>query len=93
MWFGGWLADRIAMDLKWEGRSWVSSDRRPNTSGFRNSFTFMSYHLLADRKCVTMVHTSNKNWLERRSTLLTEIKVYDMDILCLQDVDHFTDWW
>lgn len=90
--FGG---DRGAsdMDLKWEGRCWIDNDRRENQSGYRHAFTFMSYHMLADRKCVALVHTLNKNWAERKHLLLNEIRQYDMDILCLQDVDHYAEWW
>ncbi len=53
----------------------------------------MSYHILADRKCSQMIHTLNKNWQDRKHLLLHEIRNLDVDILCLQDVDHFTEWW
>ena len=81
------------MDLQWEGRCWIQNDKRKNKSGFQNSFTVLSYHLFADRKCAAVVHTLNKNWEERKHLLFNEIKQYDTDILCLQDVDHFTEWW
>ena len=29
----------------------------------------------------------------RSKTLLAEIQAYNTDLICLQDVDHFEDWW
>lgn len=54
---------------------------------------FLSYHVLADCKAVQQRHTTTKNWEYRSQMLLQEIKSYDADIICLQDVDHFNDFW
>ena len=80
----------------WEGRCWldwgpaeVDTHRLREAGGFK----VLSYHLFADRKCVNIRYSSSKIWSLRSSVLLQEIKSYDADILCLQDVDHFLDWW
>lgn len=81
------------LEDKWEGRCWIQNDKRPNRSRFPNTFTFMSYNILADRKCAQMIHTSNRMWADRRHLLIHEIKNLNMDILCLQDADHYAEWW
>ncbi len=79
--------------ILWEGRTWVSNDRRRNSSIYPNAFKFLSYNLLSDRKCAAMVHTVSRNWNERKHVLINELKSYNADIMCLQDVDHFEEWW
>lgn len=32
-------------------------------------------------------------WATRRTTILAELQVYDPDVLCLQECDHFADVW
>jgi hypothetical protein len=77
----------------WEGRTWVQNDRRINNSMYPHGFTVLSYNVLSDRKCSAMVHSLSKNWNERKYILINEIKSYNCDIICLQDVDHFESWW
>lgn len=40
-----------------------------------------------------MYYSTAGNWDFRRETLLNEILSYRPDIFCLQDVDHYKDWW
>ena len=68
----------------------------PLPSGPRSpkTFKFCSYNVTADFICSKMRHTISRSWLLRRRTaLLHEIDSYDADILSLQSVDHFFDWW
>ena len=78
--------------LKWEGRAWLNWAR---TEHFPRGtkITFLSYHVFADFKCTGIRYSTTKSWEMRRSTLLSEILNYDADIICLQDVDHFSNWW
>lgn len=59
----------------------------------RKTIKMISYHVFADYKSTYMNHSNVKNWDTRSLTLLEELKSYDADVICLQDVDHFTDWW
>ena len=68
----------------------------PLPSGPRThkTFKFCSYNVTADFICSKMRHTVSRSWLLRRGTsLLHEIDSYNADILSLQSVDHFFDWW
>ena len=68
----------------------------PLPSGPRTpkKFKFCSYNVTADFICTRMRHTVSRSWLLRRRTaLLHEIDSYDADIVSLQSVDHFFDWW
>jgi hypothetical protein len=80
----------------WEGRCWldwgvveIDTHRLREAGGFK----ILSYHVFADKKCMNIRYSSSKLWTLRAHTLLEEIKSYDADIICLQDVDHFNDWW
>eukprot|EP00981_Chlorochromonas_danica_P007531 scaffold1769_cov164-Ochromonas_danica.AAC.4 len=57
------------------------------------SVTVISYSVLADYKTHFFFHTAHKAWESRFQTLLAELTSYDADLLCLQDVDHFSDAW
>jgi len=80
----------------WEGRSWIPYDysatylRTPRTN---RSFRFISYNTLSDHKCALLHYTTTKNWKQRCHSLLNEIITYNADIICLQDCDHYDDWW
>ena len=68
---------------------------RPLT-GARGStaFTFVSYNVTSDVQCTKYRHTASRSWaLRRRTTLINEIASYNAEILALQNVDHFYDWW
>jgi hypothetical protein len=83
-------------ETTWEGRSWVDwgrSDLESNKSRDVGGFKFMTYHIYADRKCMNIKYSTSKTWLIRRETQLQEIISYDADIFCVQDVDHYLDWW
>lgn len=53
----------------------------------------VSYNVLSDSKCKNLTYTASKFWDTRKVTLIQEIASYEVDILMLQDVDHFADWW
>lgn len=77
----------------WEGRTWISCDPTSITSAPKKSFRLLSYNVLSDYKTSFLHFTNMKNWDVRSRNLLDEIKTYNIDILCLQDVDHYQDWW
>jgi len=82
----------------WGGRPWVpclgGQQRNPYPVLSKMSgFTMLSYNVYADCKCQNVRYTISKKWSERCRTLIREIASYNADILCLQDVDHFADWW
>jgi Fibronectin type III domain/Endonuclease/Exonuclease/phosphatase family len=80
----------------WEGRCWLSStDTVTETShNKKKQLKFCSYNVLSDASCSKNRHSTTKNWIAvRRTTLLREINSYNADIICLQDVDHFYEWW
>lgn len=79
------------IDTCWEGRTWIQSI--PADNGPKKSFRVLSYNVLSDYKTSFLHYTTTRNWDLRKQTLLCEIKTYDIDIICLQDVDHYQDWW
>lgn len=77
--------------MGWDGRSWIETSdvfEKP-----RIALKCLSYHVLADTKCKQLVYTTTRNWDTRREVLIQEISAYGADIIMLQDVDHFTEWW
>jgi hypothetical protein len=66
--------------------------RNPKYSELKG-FKCLSYNIYADCKCMGIKYSSTKLWIVRREILLREIVSYSADILCLQDVDHYYDWW
>ncbi|RYH13745.1 hypothetical protein EON65_34920 [archaeon] len=57
------------------------------------SFRVLSLSVLADVKVPFLFHTSHKAWDGRLKCMLQEMMCYDPDIICLQDVDRFSDSW
>ncbi|GMI09753.1 hypothetical protein TrRE_jg12552, partial [Triparma retinervis] len=59
------------------------------------TITVCSYNTLSqeDAKNLPYVEHSVSNWVKRRQTLLHEIFSFDADIICLQSVDDFAEWW
>ncbi|GMH65483.1 hypothetical protein TL16_g04211 [Triparma laevis f. inornata] len=59
------------------------------------TITVLSYFTLSQEtaKSLPYVEHSVSNWRTRREVLLREIFSFDADVICLQDVDDFTDWW
>lgn len=53
----------------------------------------VSYNVYSDAKCLTVRYSTTRKWEKRCITLIEEIRSYDADIICLQEVDHFEDWW
>ena len=80
------------------GRPWVDAfggqqkDPTPLLSD-EPGFTVLSYNVFADCKCQTIRYSSSVKWETRRKKLIDEIASYNADILCLQDVDHFSTFW
>ena len=84
----------------WEGRSWLYSNMTDEANHeieptkFRGLIRFCSYNITPDIECVKLRYTNIKLWMKRRSvSLVHEIFSYKADIICLQGVDHFQDWW
>lgn len=67
----------------------VDDNRLREVGGFK----FLSYNVFSDGKCTKIRYSSTKSWFHRKTKLLQEIKTYNADIMCLQDVDHYADWW
>ena len=59
------------------------------------TITVLSYSTLCQEVAKDLSYVSLKvsNWLKRREILLREIFSFDADVMCLQDVDDFNDWW
>lgn len=77
----------------WEGRTWVACDPALECGPIKKSFRLLSYNVLSDYKTSFLHYTTTKNWDLRSKCLLDEINTYNTDIICLQDVDHYQDWW
>lgn len=73
----------------WEGRSWIPCGAVSERSGI----SILSYNVLSDARVSFSNHFTSRNWDVRCRTLISEIRSYDADVICLQDVDHFDDWW
>jgi hypothetical protein len=75
--------------------SFAASLLRPSTGARAStSFTFVRYNVTSDVLCTKYRHTASRSWVHRRrTTLINEIASYDAEILALQNVDHFYDWW
>lgn len=59
----------------------------------KNSFRVMSYNILADSLNHTLdliphYEEKHRNWEYRSHLLVNEVKAYDPDILCLQEIEH-----
>ncbi|GMH81432.1 hypothetical protein TrVE_jg13907 [Triparma verrucosa] len=59
------------------------------------TITVLSYFTLSQEtaKSLPYVPHSVSNWRTRREVLLREIFSFDADVICLQDVDDFAEWW
>lgn len=80
------------------GRPWVEAyggqQKDPSPLLSREpGFTILSYNVFADCKCQSIRYSSTVKWETRRKKLIDEIASYNADILCLQDVDHFSTFW
>jgi len=57
----------------------------------------LSYNVLAQRRTKPDVYAycrlTDLKWVYRRENLLREIFSFPADVLCLQEVDHYRDWW
>jgi len=67
----------------------VGIDGSRSSAGFR----LISYNVLSDFKNAYQSHSTVKNWDTRRQLLLAELVSYSADVICLQDADHYQDWW
>jgi hypothetical protein len=83
----------------WEGRTWINwggsgvDQKSENRLREVDGIKFLSYHVFSDSKASKIRYSSTKSWHHRKTKLIQEIKTYNADIICLQDVDHYADWW
>ena len=63
--------------------------------GDRTTLTVLSYHVLAQCHTHAQPYCSPHllNWARRRQAQLDEILGYGADVVCLQDVDNYDEWW
>jgi mRNA deadenylase 3'-5' endonuclease subunit Ccr4 len=70
-------------------------------SAYVETFTLMQFNVLADGLCgrmsfphggFTQLLPEEADWKNRKNRLLEEIATHAPDILTLQEVDHFDDW-
>ena len=81
----------MSSEQNWEGRQWIVYGQRESKDVV---LRVLSYNIFADHyKCENIQYTSARSWMTRRGRLLQEIVSYNPSIVCLQDVDHLTDWW
>jgi len=76
-------------------REWwrVEEDDEDRKSGLR----IVSYNVLAQKKAKTTqfpyCRKSDLNWAERSAKLLKEVLEDNPDVVCLQEVDRFSEFW
>lgn len=89
------LLSKIPREICWESRMWLPNDitRDEISVNKISSFRFISYNILSDYKNSFLTHSCLKNWETRKYLLLKELISYQADIICLQDIDHYQDWW
>jgi mRNA deadenylase 3'-5' endonuclease subunit Ccr4 len=80
-------------ERSWEGRAWISSHRELLHTTDLPKIRVISYRLNADFKNIFLNYSSHKAWETKQQLLLHEITCYEADILCLQDIDHYEDFW
>lgn len=81
------------MDFTWEGREWVNARKFPINNHQLPTIRIVSTRVYSDFKTAFMHHSVHKVWENRSKLLLAELINYDADIICLQDVDHFQEFW
>lgn len=81
------------VDCVWDSRFFLNTKNTLDKSDRSTTIRMASYCVLADYKCAAMEYTTAKNWSSRKDSLLDEITHYEADIICLQDCDHFDDFW
>lgn len=77
----------------WEGRCWVDTSPVHVVTKNLPKVRFISYRLLAHYKTAYLNYSVHKTWDYRSKILIQELKCYDADIMCLQDVDLFQEFW
>ncbi len=74
-----------------------SSGNSAGASGEPGKLRVVSYNILAQSKLKGPKYAyctgTQVNWQVRRNILLQELLSFQADVLCLQEVDHFEDWW
>lgn len=84
-------------DFTWDGRPWIEMNnvdlKQSMESKLLGKIKFLSYNVFANYKCQAISYSSTKNWSYRSGQLLNEILSYDVDVMCLQDVDNFSTFW
>ncbi len=77
----------------WEGRDWVHARKFPINANKLPKLRVISNRVYSDFKTAFMHHSNHKTWEYRSKILLAEIVNYAADIICLQDIDHFHEFW
>ncbi|TVU11729.1 hypothetical protein EJB05_45331, partial [Eragrostis curvula] len=91
-----WQRSRATQSALPSSRHWVSSEDA-STSSSGDSCTIMSYNILADYNARNHpdlywdVPWHAMRWDSRRRLITREIRHWDPDLVCLQEVDRFRD--
>ncbi|KAK2808087.1 Glucose-repressible alcohol dehydrogenase transcriptional effector [Emmonsiellopsis sp. PD_5] len=89
-----YLKEEMPVHLPPSERDWIILDdsARNPAKGQSEKFTALSYNILCDRSATQQQHGYAPSralaWEYRRDLLLNEIKGYDADIVCLQEIDQ-----
>lgn len=96
--------DRTLQDLCYDPSSLGSTLAAEENAGIdtdkprpRPEFSVLNYNVLAQRDAsirkIPHCPEHSLKWVFRRARLMEEIIAYDADILCLQEVEYFQDFW
>lgn len=77
----------------WDGRAWVDANSIHISTVGIPKLKVVQYRLHAHHKTAFMHHSVHKTWEIRSKIFLQELSSMQADILCLQDVDLFKEFW
>lgn len=77
----------------WEGRVWVDASPVLLQDRGLPRLRVVSLRVFSDFKTAFMHHSAHKSWEYRSRILLEELMSYAADVYCLQDIDHYQDFW
>ena len=83
------------MEPSWEGRIFIPVGENPASKADGNKIRVCTYHVSADCKFseVHCHYTTANNTTLRWEMLVRELKCYNPDVIALQDVDLFKEFW
>ncbi|CAG8462477.1 11804_t:CDS:2 [Ambispora leptoticha] len=71
-------------------REWILLENEQTSSG-PDTFTLLCYNVLCDKYATTQLYGYTPSWAlawdHRKEVILSEVKLYNADIVCLQEVD------